>query len=96
MKIVISIGKVKSPKNLLKSRSLRNGKGCISLKDSFHFLQIYWALSAKNQEFIKPKLIIIGLGKGSKIKLIIFAEFSANGGGGYPPSVKIINFLRCS
>ena len=39
--------------------------------------------------FFKP------LGKGSKIKLIIFAEFSANGGG-YPPSVKIINFLRCS
>ena len=30
------------------------------------------------------------LGKGSKIKLIIFAEFSANVGGGYPPSVKII------
>ena len=25
------------------------------------------------------------LGKGSKIKLIIFAEFSANGGGEVPP-----------
>ena len=26
----------------------------------------------------------VGLGKGSKIKLIVFAEFSANGGGGTP------------
>ena len=34
----------------------------------------------------------IHLGKGSKIELIIFAEFSAKGGG-YPPSVKIINFF---
>ena len=39
-----------------------------------------------------PELILMLVRKGSKIRLIIFAEFSAKGGGGYPPSVKIINF----
>ena len=39
--------------------------------------------------------VVTNLEKGSKIELIIFAEFSANGGG-YPPSVKIINFFKCS
>ena len=29
-----------------------------------------------------------------KTKLIISMEFSIGGGGGYPPSVKIINFLK--
>ena len=39
--------------------------------------------------------VVTNLEKGSKIELIIFAEFSANGGG-YPPSVKINNFFKCS
>ena len=37
------------------------------------------------------KLCISELGKGSKIKLIIFAEFSAKGYPPFPPSRKIIN-----
>ena len=36
------------------------------------------------------------LGKGSKIKLIIFAEFSANGGGDTPHPWKWFNFFKCS
>ena len=35
---------------------------------------------------------VIGLGKGYKIKLIIFAEFPAKGVPPTPPSRKIINF----
>ena len=31
------------------------------------------------------------LGKGSKIKLFFFAEFSKNEGGGYPPYMEKIN-----
>ena len=37
--------------------------------------------------------IVSRYGKGSKIKLIICAEFSVKGGG-YPPSVKIIIFFQ--
>ena len=36
--------------------------------------------------------VLFQLGKGYKIKSIIFAEFSADGGGEIPPSVKMINF----
>ena len=46
--------------------------------------------------FIKsPFPVNFNLGKGSKIKLIIFAEFSAKGGTPppTPPSRKIINFF---
>ena len=46
--------------------------------------------SAQSQS--KSQFSWTDLGKGSKIKLIIFAEFSAKGGGD-PPSVKIIIFF---
>ena len=41
---------------------------------------------------VSGRYIVIYLGKGSKKKLIIFAKFSAKGGG-YPLFVKIINFF---
>ena len=40
----------------------------------------------------KNDKVLESLGKGSKKKLIIFAKFSAKGGG-YPLFVKIINYF---
>ena len=42
---------------------------------------------------LAQEILIIDLGKGSKIKLIIFAEFSAMGVPPTAPSRKIINFF---
>ena len=53
-----------------------------------HFKSDFDGILSKVTPFNQNNLI--SLGKGSKIKLIIFAEFFANGG------VKIISFLKCS
>ena len=52
------------------------------------------SLASVRQVISDASILKLHLGKGSKLRLIIFAELSANGGGGYPPSVKIINFFK--
>ena len=42
----------------------------------------------QNLKFQESGNLLSWLGKGSKIKLIIFMKFSANGGGGTPHSGK--------